>query len=93
MEKLQIIDTPTPQRLDFWFSGCQWKWNSGIRNGCHLVNMHLTEKFQITDPLKVWVSGFPSVDGSRVLVLAIMEKIEKWPPFHIYASYRKISNY
>ena len=34
------------------------------------------EKFQITDPLKVWLSGFPSVDGNRISVLAIMKKME-----------------
>ena len=40
------------------------------------------EKFQITDPsLKFWVSGSPSVNGNRIWALAIMEKMEKWPPF------------
>ena len=30
-------------------------------------------KLPITDPSKVWVSGFPSVDGNAKLVLAIAE--------------------
>ena len=35
---------------------------------CHIEN------FQIIDPPKVWVSGFPSVDRGKTSVLAIMEK-------------------
>ena len=44
-----------------------------LTNGCNFVNMHCTEKFQITDPPpKVWVwfskfsivSVFPAVSGS-----------------------------
>ena len=31
------------------------------------------EKFQITDPTKVRVSGFPSVDRNGISVLAIMK--------------------
>ena len=52
-----------------------------LKNGCHLVNIDRTEKFQITDPPKVWVSGFLSVDGNGISVSAIMKKIEKWLPF------------
>ena len=29
-----------------------------LKNGCHFVNIDHTEKFQITNPPKVWVSGF-----------------------------------
>ena len=34
------------------------------------------EKFQITDPRKVWDSGFPSVDGNGISVSAIMKKLK-----------------
>ena len=37
-----------------------------LKNGCHFVNIDCTEKFQITDPAKVWVSGFPSVNGNGI---------------------------
>ena len=33
-----------------------------MKNGCHFVNIDHTEKFQTTEPPKVWVSGFPSVE-------------------------------
>ena len=33
------------------------------------------EKFQITDPPKVWVSSFPSVNRNKVSVSSIMEKL------------------
>ena len=41
-----------------------------------LINMHHTEKFQITESPspKVWVSGFLSVDGNGISVSVIMEK-------------------
>ena len=32
------------------------------------------EQFPITDPPKVWVSGFPSVDGNGISASAIMKK-------------------
>ena len=35
-----------------------------------------TEKFQITDPPKVWVSSFPSVNGNGISALAIMKKLK-----------------
>ena len=35
--------------------------------------MHPREKLPITDPPKVWVTGFPSVNGNGKLVSAIME--------------------
>ena len=47
-----------------------------LKNGYHFVNIDHTEKFQITDPPKVWVSGFPSVDGNGISLLAIMKKLK-----------------
>ena len=52
-----------------------------MKDGCHFINIDHTEKFQTTDPHKVWVSGFPSVNGNGISLLAIMKKIEKWLPF------------
>ena len=34
------------------------------------------EKFQVTDPPKVWVSIFLSVDGNGISALAIMKKLK-----------------
>ena len=47
-----------------------------LKNGCHFVNINCTEKFQITDPPKVWVSGFQSVDGNGISVSAIIKKLK-----------------
>ena len=48
-----------------------------LKNGCHFVNIDRTEKFQITNPPpKVWVSGFPSVDGNGISLSAIMKKLK-----------------
>ena len=48
-----------------------------LKNGCHFVNIDHMENFQITDPPpKVWVSGFPSVDGNRISLSAIMKKLK-----------------
>ena len=47
-----------------------------LKNGCHFFNINHTEKFPISDPPKVWVSGFLSVDGNRISVSAIMKKLE-----------------
>ena len=47
-----------------------------LKNGCHFVNIDHREKFQITDPPKVWVSGFLSVDRNGISVLAIMETLK-----------------
>ena len=47
-----------------------------LKNGCHFINIDRTEKFQITDPPKVWVSGFPSVDGNTISPSAIMKKLK-----------------
>ena len=46
------------------------------KNGYHFINIDHTEKFQITVLPKVWVSGFPSVNGNRISVLVIMKKFE-----------------
>ena len=62
----------TPQGLGLWFSECQRKWNISIghyekiENGCHFINIDRMEKFQITDPPKVWVSGFSKCHGNRI---------------------------
>ena len=43
------------------------------KNGSNSPKMHPRAKVPITYPSKVWVSGFPSVDGNRKLVSAIMK--------------------
>ena len=47
-----------------------------LKNTCQFFNIDLTEKFPITNPPKVWVSGFPSVDGNRISASAIMKKLK-----------------
>ena len=47
-----------------------------LKNGCHFINIDRMEKFQITDLPKVWVSGFPSVDGNGISPSAIMKKLK-----------------
>ena len=47
-----------------------------LKNGCHFVNIDHTEKFQITDPPKIWVSSCPSVDGNGISALATMKKLK-----------------
>ena len=47
-----------------------------LKNGCHFVNIDCMEKFQITNPPKVWVSGFLSVDRNGISPLAIMKKLK-----------------
>ena len=47
-----------------------------LKNGCHFININCTEKFQITDPPKVWVSSFPSVNRNGISVSAIMKKLK-----------------
>ena len=47
-----------------------------LKNGCNFFNINHTEKFQITNLPKVWISGFPSVDGNGISVLAIMKKLK-----------------
>ena len=46
------------------------------KNDHHYVNMCHTEKFQITDPAKVWVSSFMSVNRNGIFALAIMKKLK-----------------
>ena len=46
------------------------------KNGCQFVNIDRMEKFQITDPPKVWVSSFPSVNINGILLSAIMKKLK-----------------
>ena len=64
-----------------------------LKNGCHFININSMEKFQITNPPKVWVSSFLSVNRNGISALAILKKIEIWLPFHKYWLYGKISNY
>ena len=47
-----------------------------LKNGSHFANIDCTEKFQITDPPKVWVSGFLRVDGNGISASAIMKKLK-----------------
>ena len=47
-----------------------------LKNGCHFFNIDRMEKFQITDPPKVWVSSFLSVNRNRISALAIMKKLK-----------------
>ena len=54
-----------------------------LKNGSYFINIDRTEKFQITDPTKVWVSGFPSVNRNGILASSIMIKLKNG----------KISNY
>ena len=43
------------------------------KNGSNSSKMHPRAKLPITDPPKLWVSGFLSVDGNGKLVSAIMK--------------------
>ena len=43
------------------------------KKGHSIPKMHPRAKLTITDPPKVWVSGFLSVNGNAKLVLAITE--------------------
>ena len=47
-----------------------------LKNGCYFVNIDCTEKIQITNPPKVWVSSFPSVNRKGISALAIMKKLK-----------------
>ena len=47
-----------------------------LKNGCQFFNIDHTEKFQITNLPKVWISGFVSVDGNGISVSAIMKKLK-----------------
>ena len=68
-----------------------------LKNGYHFVNINHTEKFQNTDfhmpphkSLGLWFSKFW---WKQNISIGHYEKIEKWPPFCKYQSYRKNSNY
>ena len=52
-----------------------------LKNGSHFVNIDHTVKFQITDPLKIWVSSFQSVDRNGISALAIMKKMKNGSHF------------
>ena len=52
-----------------------------LKNGSHFVDINRMEKFQITDPLKVWVSSFPSVNKNGISALAIMKKLKNGSHF------------
>ena len=47
-----------------------------LKNGHHFINIDCMENFQITNPPKVWVSGFLSVNGNGISALAIMKKLK-----------------
>ena len=47
-----------------------------LKNASHFININRTEKFQITDPPKVWISSFLSVEVNGISVLAIMKKLK-----------------
>ena len=55
------------------------------KNGRSSPKIHPRAKLPITDPPKVWVSGFPSVDGNGKLVLALqkMGKMAVAPQKHV----------
>ena len=55
-----------------------------LKNGCHFFHINCMEKFQITDPLKVWVSSFLSVNGNGISVSAIMKKLKNGCPRFIH---------
>ena len=52
-----------------------------LKNGSHFVNIDRMEKFQITDPPKVWVSSFLIVDRNGISVSAIMKKLKNGSHF------------
>ena len=52
-----------------------------LKNCSHFVNIDCMEIFQITDPPKVWVSGFLGIDGNGISVSAIMKKLKNGSHF------------
>ena len=64
-----------------------------LKNGHHFVNIKCMEKFQITDSPQSLVLQFSECQQKWNISICHYEKIEKWPPFHKYALYGKISNY
>ena len=51
---------------------CQPLWKNG-KYGRRSPKMHPRAKLPITNPPKVWISGFPSVDGNAKLMFSITE--------------------
>ena len=47
-----------------------------LKNGCHFFNIDRMEKVQITNPPKVWVSSFLSVNGNGISGSVIMKKLK-----------------
>ena len=47
-----------------------------LKNGCDFINTHHIETFQITDPPKVLVSDFLSVNRNGISAMAIMKKFK-----------------
>ena len=47
-----------------------------LKNCYHFININCMEIFQITDPPKVWVSSFQSVDRNEISALAIIKKLK-----------------
>ena len=47
-----------------------------LKNDHHFIIIDCTEKFQITDLSKVWVSGFPIVDRNGLSGLAIKKNLK-----------------
>ena len=47
-----------------------------LKNGSHFININCTETFQITDPTKVWVSFFLSVNRNGISTLVIMKTLK-----------------
>ena len=66
----------------FWVSTEVENWHQPLwKNDSHFMENCHTAKFQITNPHKVWVSTFLSVNGNGKLVLAIMKKWENGSHF------------
>ena len=52
-----------------------------LKNGSHFVSINHTEKFQMTHPPKVSVSGFLSVNGNGISASAIIKKLKNGSHF------------
>ena len=70
----------TPLSLGLQFSECQQKWNISIGHYEKIVKLNslisiVQKNFKLPPP-KVWISGFPIVDGNGISVLAIMKKLK-----------------
>ena len=74
--------TNNPKSLGLWFSEGWRKQNISVshyeklKNGCYFINIDHIDKFQITNPPKIRVSSFLSVNGNEISVLAIMKKMK-----------------